>query len=1694
MATTGHDDKLKVFVSSEMIELRDVRECVERALENRGIHAWVYEAHAGARPETVEETSLKHVEDADIYVGLFWAKYGAVTVQEWHRARQLEKPCFIYIRDKDSPREKQLADFLQAEVYDIQGGVTYEYFSSAGSLGEQVADDIMTWLVGRHREMTAELRQANVSQIEIARLQSEVDRLQAATFERLPQGTEADYLAQQVRAWFETLGYHFERHSIRTTDYFEWIITVPARRGYDRILVRGIEGQSEISDVAAVRQAVSEQKTDEGWLLAAHRVSQAAHDEVAKPEHRQLLCYTFDELIDERADFGGYLNWLEAEVKRRGIDTMYVPLACIKEEFDPVTKNKVGESRYDERNGWADGYIDRWLDDPAKEHISILGEFGTGKTWLALHYAWTALQRYRDAKQRGIKRPRLPLYIPLRDYARADSVESLLSEFFFRKHEIPLPGYSAFEQLNRMGKLLLIFDGFDEMAARVDRQKMINNFWGLARVVVPGTKVILTSRTEHFPEAREGRALLSAELQASTAKLDREPPQFEVIELDELTDAQIRQILSLRGSDSTIRQVMDNPQLLDLARRPVMTDFILEALPDIESGKPVDLSRVYLYASRRKMERDINTERTFTSLADKLYFVCELSWEMLVSDQMGLNYRLFPDHLRRLFGHAVQEQKDLDHWQYDMMSQTMLIRNTDGDYTPAHRSLLEFFVAYKFAAELGILARDFSEVAQAQSHLDLAAAPQDYSWSSYFRRKVDEFGNVKRIAPLRRFVEERPETLVQSIGKQPITKTISLLLDNMLDVDANSKNSVGHNRDGLLRIALSQKNKSFDDVSYLPGNIITILKRLGSSFVGQDFSHLCLAGADFSNANLTGANFANCLLLNCNFSNCNLTEAIFADAEFQETSWGENGGVYSLDVSPDDNYLVTSVQGEGIEVWDLRSGTVFAKLAITDTIYVTRFSYDGNCLAAVTRSGEVVICDRTLQKTLLRTLAKHYKIENLCFGYNGTLLYALGDAIHILTISSGERRILKVDTTSDIRSLSCHYQSKILAMASADGVISVLSGTTYTPIISKRVHQGSIRALDINLAGDLVASGGKDGKVALTEIPAGETKSSIQVPGSVFSLSFNPHIDHLAVSTHGKQVVILKVPELHVLHTLRLHEENVRELRYSRDGTRLLTAGYDGSVIVCSVPAYEVINTLRSGRSGKRRILCSGAQFGGAKGLTDEYILFFPGQRRRNMKPLGERNSRGCAAITKAERGIFHNYDPALHDADLVLVSCPSAPYDGSITKADDFSPSLGCIYVASAAAAEDGFGVRGSSRVKYIDGEQGLSLPEILNEISAAHPRVIGMNYIHRISSTTESVIALLGEHGNEAGIVIGGINAMLNPKKILAKYPNVVCCNGEGEKVVRRLLDGDAASEIDGVTYIQDNKLVNNPSQVLRIEDEEDIHVLYKQFGAIYKNRRGKIEAAMLTSRGCHWQCAFCSTPNSMGNARYRRIDRVIQDIRDLHRDHQVEVIHIYDDVFIANINRTQEFIQAMRSAQMDGAIVFKVLARADVLSRFPIPMLRDLRECGIGRIAIGIESGNDQMLKRIKRDISTGIVIDALVRVKQAGIRTRGFFMFGLPDESVQEMTDTYKFATFLRDKGLLDSGFAHFAKAYPGTEWEHEAIKRGKTVALSDDYVPAVGSDGSRIRRNPAIPRVALSDVDKEVVLDYVAKTNQLWAIG
>jgi len=959
-------------------------------------------------------------------------------------------------------------------------------------------------------------------------------------------------LPKQMKEWFEILGYQFtdyHREEKKGKRWFEWIIKIKTRRGHDRILVRGVEGEAAICDLNALRQSVINERTDEGWLVAVYRISKAARHEVKKPENQNLFCYTFDELIDLDADFSGYCQWLEEQVKQRGMDVKYVPLGCSKAEVDPNTKQKIGVSHYDEDDGWIDGYVDRWQGDPAKKHLSVLGEFGTGKTWFVFHYAWEQLQRYLDAKKRGVERPRLPLVILLRDYAKAVNMKSLFSEFFFRQHEIPLPGYSAFELLNRMGKLLVIFDGFDEMAAKVDRQKMINNFWELAQTVVRGAKVIITCRTEHFPEAKEGRALLNAELQASVANLTGEPPQFEVLELKKFNDDQIRRVLSFQTEPATVEKVMGNSQLLDLARRPVMSELILEALPEIEAGKAIDLARLYLYAVKHKMERDIKEGRTFTSLADKLYFLCELSWEMLSNDKMSLNYREFPDRIRRLFGSKVEEQKDLDHWHFDMMGQTMLIRNEDGDYSPAHRSLLEFFVAYKFAAELGVLPADFLEVAAAQSHVNTEATAQEYTWSNYFQREVDAQGKVLSVAPpLKTFSRESLERLRTTFGEMSLAKAVLDLLLPMLSRETTATPTCQK----LREVVEATRGKTVDEVGYVGGNATTLLVKTNPA---------ALEGCNLSQTVILGANFAGASL-----QDINLTKANLADSTFMESM----SIIRSLAFTPDSKLLAAGDESGKIHVWQVADGKKLLTLeGHTQIVRTMQFTADGQTLVSASSDKTVKFWHLPSSKCLRSLLIDSELGEATALSPNMQLLATCGmdGTIELWNLSNSKHLATLQGHTSLINELVFSPSGEILATASQDRNIKLWSLNNGECLATLSGHEEAVCTIAFKPDGTILASGSFDLTIKLWDLRDIKNTSLVAtIPAHdnvVRGLVFSPDGKMLASGSGDLTVKLWDVsysdsPEL--LKTLGEHTSWLYQVVFSPDGKILASSAIDKKV------------------------------------------------------------------------------------------------------------------------------------------------------------------------------------------------------------------------------------------------------------------------------------------------------------------------------------------------------------------------------------------------------------------------------------------------------------------------------------------------------------------------------------------------------
>ncbi len=166
----------------------------------------------------------------------------------------------------------------------------------------------------------------------------------------------------------------------------------------------------------------------------------------------------------------------------------------------------------------------------------------------------------------------------------------------------------------------------------------------------------------------------------------------------------------------------------------------------------------------------------------------------------------------------MEDEKDLDHWHYDMMGQTMLIRNAEGDYYPAHRSLLEFFVAYKLAAELGMLGGEFLETLnEGQSE---AVESSDLTWERYFQRPSPR-GCMAGFAPA------TADRLRATLGKAPLTHPTVQMLLSMLSLTEDAAVTQ------LVDLVRATGRSKEQDWGVLGGNSATLAVRLqADAFAG----------------------------------------------------------------------------------------------------------------------------------------------------------------------------------------------------------------------------------------------------------------------------------------------------------------------------------------------------------------------------------------------------------------------------------------------------------------------------------------------------------------------------------------------------------------------------------------------------------------------------------------------------------------------------------------------------------------------------------------------------------------------------------------------------------------------------------------------------------------------------------------------
>jgi formylglycine-generating enzyme required for sulfatase activity len=526
---------------------------------------------------------------------------------------------------------------------------------------------------------------------DLARLLDEYPNVRERYFPSPPAEppTPVGALAETVEQLLTVMGFTCqERRS--TADRVRLICT---RKGTltGSVVVVCKEGLVERGDVESL---IAETKSHElgGAVLVTHtRISPAARELAAKTGDT-VRAFTLDEFYRELIDFEPYVRAMVDSYEKSELSSCYVDLGCQSSDksiYKPM-----------------DEYVDNWLDDPARNHISILGDYGTGKTSFCRQYAARLGRRWLADPDRN----RIPILISLRDYAKSMNLGQLITDFLVNRYSIPA-GYEAFRRFNAAGKLVLLFDGFDEMAQKVDDQTTVNNFEELARAVEANSKVVLTCRMSYFRTSEEAQRLLSQRGQQLLAYAQSPPeqvaidlthrPNFEIVRLLPFDQQDIQFVLRARYPNKWRQywqEIKSTYNLAELAQRPVLLDMIAHSLPELKPMHAINAARLYESYTDMWLLRDEEKGRTLITREDKRLFMQELALEMLRRDELSIHYARLPERIRKYY--KLERAHEVDYFDHDIRTCSFLKRDDEGDYHFVHRSFQEFFVAQWLAPRL----------------------------------------------------------------------------------------------------------------------------------------------------------------------------------------------------------------------------------------------------------------------------------------------------------------------------------------------------------------------------------------------------------------------------------------------------------------------------------------------------------------------------------------------------------------------------------------------------------------------------------------------------------------------------------------------------------------------------------------------------------------------------------------------------------------------------------------------------------------------------------------------------------------------------------------------------------------------------------------------------------------------------------
>ncbi len=370
-------------------------------------------------------------------------------------------------------------------------------------------------------------------------------------------------------------------------------------------------------------------------------------------------------------------------------------------------------------------------------------------------------------------------------------------------------------------------------------------------------------------------------------------------------------------------------------------------------------------------------------------------------------------------------------------------------------------------------------------------------------------------------------------------------------------------------------------------------------------------------------------------------------------------------------------------------------------------------------------------------------------------------------------------------------------------------------------------------------------------------------------------------------------------------------------------------------------------------------------------------------------------------------------------------------------NPAPGEKAFALEAAAEFANRSQGQLQVhKAIEDPEHPAWAELRQVLRQEKPDLVGVTLLSVEVPSARHVTRIVKEELPDSIVVWGGVHPTFMPESCLENPEVDAVSVGEGEftflDLCRALTEGRDWHQVDGLVFKQNGEIVRTTPRT-PITDLDTLAIPDRQAVLFPERCNFQSLGSMIISRGCPFRCTFCSSRNFWDKkVRFRSPENVVEEIRTLKEQFGCSHIMFWDDTLTFSESTVRKYCDAIIDSGL--RVTWKAATRADMLNP---DLVKHLRRAGCVKMEIGVESGSERIRKLIKKDVDDEQIHYAFDLLRKNGIGSGAFFMAGFPEETVEDIQETW---ALMKDLDIDEMAFNIF-DPMPGSDEYDKCIEMG-----------------------------------------------------